>query len=257
MPTPLDIPIDPAGIIVNLTYALQLGFALILVGGIVFVIWRKRWFVKFPTRAMIFRMRGKDLFLVDEDKARRVKNKKDGEIYYEFQKRAGLKWKPPSFEFLSPTTKNKSVMFLKELAQDDFEIIDPKAFLATTPEEYEKIEHEEVDRFFKNVQDDKAKIKWRQESSFKKLMDALPLIMSIMGVALFFYIFGQYVAIPLIQQYSGMFNQASLINEQSMALLDKSTSYVEMLLRQQGGGTQIITKYVCANKTVVSNPNMC
>lgn len=256
MPAPLNVPIDPGQILVNLTYALQVIFLLILVGGILFVIWRKRWFVKFPTTAMIFRMRGKKMFVVDEDRARRVKNRKDGEIYYEFKKRPGIKWKPPSFEFLSPTTRNKSVMYLKELAQDDFEIIDPKAFLSTSPKDYKKVEHEEVDRFFKNIQDEKARIKWRQESSIKKLMEALPLIMSIMGVALFFYIFGQYVAIPIINQYSGMFAQAAILNEQSQLLLDKSTSYVELLLRQQGG-QQIVTQYVCPDKSIVSNPDLC
>lgn len=245
--------VNPAQLVVGLSFLLQFVFLLVLFGGVGFILIKKNVFAKFPTTALIFRMRGEKMFLIDEDKAKRIK-KKDGEIYYEFKKRPGVKWKPPSFEFLSPTTKNKSVMFLKELAQDDFEIIDPKTFISANSESYRLVEHEEIDRFYKNLQDEKARGKWKQEGRWDKLITALPTILSIMFIAIFFYIVGQYVIIPVMNQFGGSVNQAIILNNQSAVLLDKSTSYLDILLRQDHG-TQ--TQYVCPDRTIVNNPNLC
>src|SRR3990172_3701790 len=220
-----------------LAFVVQLALILVFVAGLTLLVIKKRWFMKFPTIVHIFRMRGDSLSLIDIDNIRRVK-KKDGEIYYEFRKRTGLKWKPPSFEMLGSTSKNKTVLYLKELSQDSFEVIDPRVFISTTPDQFKSVEHEEIDRFYKNVQDEKARLNWKLEGGWEKFLRAITPVLPIAVARIIFLLISTQVLLPAMDKANAITSaiQASNINlNASTNLLDKSTAYIDLLLRQQNG----------------------
>ena len=203
----------------------------IFIGAIGLVAWfltRNRKLGKFPVIVDIFQVKNGNLQWVEADRARRRK-KKDGEEYYEFKKR-NVKLPAPTFEGLVNGPRGVSRLFLKELSHDEFEVIDPKSFITGKPDDYEKIEVEHNVRFWKNLEENKAHFKWNKENKWDKLINALPIVLSLFGLGLFFYFFGTYVLVPTL----GAAGQGQQLLEQSMSLLDKSTQYVELILRANG-----------------------
>jgi len=194
-----------------------------IIGVGVWLLMRKKRFVKFPVFTFIFKVVNEKLHWVDNDKTRRVK-KKDAEEYYEFKKR-NIKWHPPTFEGLVPGPKNTSLLFLKELSQDEFEIIDPRKFISASPNDYDAIENEQVVRFWKNLEENKAHFKWNKDSKWEKLINALPIVLSLFGLGLFFYFFGTYVLAPTLAAS----NQGQVLLDQSMKMLDTSMRYMEAM----------------------------
>ena len=195
---------------------------------------------KYPVKVDIFKIMNGSLKWVEGDSARRVK-KKDGEEYYEFKKR-NVKWNPPTFQAMVNTTKGNSKLYLKELSHDNFEIINPAAFVTGKEEDYKRIETDHVVKFWNVLEHNKANYKWNKDDKWKKLIDALPIVLSLFGLGLFFYFFGTYILVPTL----GQANSGQVLLQQSMELLDKSTTYIDTLLRLNG-----INPTVPANGTVV------
>ena len=213
---------------VEITYWISQFITIIFFIGIIsgvtwFILVKKKWLAKFPVIVDIFKINNGVLQRIDSDKARRVK-KKDGEEYYEFKKR-NIKWHPPTFEALISGPKNTSKLFLKELSQDEFEIIEPKTFLTANANDYDKVENEQVIRFWKNLEENKAHFKWNKDSKWDKLINALPIVLSLFGLGLFFYFFGTYVLVPTLASAG----RGDELLKQSMAMLDASMRYMEAM----------------------------
>jgi hypothetical protein len=215
----------PSGM--ELTYWISQAVAYIFLigifGVIVWLIMKKKWFAKFPVNVDIFKVENGICQWVDADKARRIK-KKDGEIFYQFKKRS-VKWHPPTYEALLRSNKNTSKLYLKELSQDEFEIIDPKMFVTGKSEDYDRVEKESNVRFWKNLEENKAHFKWNKDNKWDKLINALPIVLSLAGLGLFFYFFGTYVLVPTLAAS----NQGTALLDQSMKMLDTSMRYMEAL----------------------------
>lgn len=210
-----------------------IGYVVLIVamlGVFAFMAMRGGWFSKYPTEVDIFQVKSGSLQLVDNDKARRRKNKKDGEEYYYFKKRK-IKWKPPTFESLVQGKKGKSHLYLKELSQDEFEIIDPRVFITGNIDDYKKVESESLDRFYKNIQDDKADLKWNKQSTWDKLLPILTWVIPIMMIGILIWITVSYGVLPILDRVSGA---AGIVNQQlniSTQILDKSITYIDYLTR--------------------------
>jgi hypothetical protein len=243
--------INPYDIASGLNLAVIAAFVLILGGVFAFFAIKKKWFVKFPTSIEIMKVENGILTTVDNDYGRRVvKKNKDGsilELYYDIKKR-NFKWYPPSFESSVATKKGKSKMYVRELYPNKWEIINPAAFVTGKTEDYKRTEGDELDSYFKNTQDLAAKNRYKLPESgldalIKGILPILPIAISVILLIVFF----TQVVFPMMGQYSVGQAYLQLTAEQintSTNLLDKSTQYVEMLMRLNGyqvvNGTAVI-----------------
>lgn len=211
------------------TMGLYYLFLILIVAGVAIVAWKKKVFYRFPVKVKLFVLRNDGKWYEDEkgDKARRKVDKKKGAEVYQF-KSSRADWQPPSFDKLGMTNKGKSVLYLKEIGDEKYEIIDPAEFVTADRSKFKEAATENVDRHWRNVQSEAADQKWAEDDRFKKLIDALPIILSIFGVALFFYIFGQYVAIPLMQQAVG---QGGAVLEKAVEVLNQTNMLVDAQMR--------------------------
>lgn len=224
---------SPVGATMAVAQVLQAVVFLGVIGGIIFVLFKLKIFYRYPIQFDIFQVKNGVLQLVDTDKGRRVK-KKDGREYFDVKKR-NFRWFPPSFEGqVVMKGGKKAKIYVIELSHNEWEIINPKNFVKAKPEDYERLEKESLVRYWKNVEDDKADLKWRKEDKWKKILDALPTVVMFVGIGIFLYFFGTYVVVPVMGSFGGITAQSQELLVQSSSLLEKSTQYVEMLLAQRG-----------------------
>ena len=197
---------------------------LIFIGAIGFGFWfltKNKKLGRFPVAVDIFQVKNGSLKWVDGDSARR-KKKKDGEEYYEFKKRK-IKWSPPTFQAMVNTAKGKSKLYLKELSHDSFEILDMAQLVTAGVVDYKKVETDHVVRFWKVLEGNKARFKWNKDNSWDKLINALPIVLSLFGLGLFFYFFGNYILVPTLATTG----TSNLVLEKATQVLDASIRYME------------------------------
>lgn len=220
---------DPVTATAGVAQLIQAALFLGILGAIVFLLFKFKLLYKFPVDIDIFQVKKGVLQLVDKDKARRVK-KKDGQEYYDVKKR-NFKWYPPTFEGqLDVKGGKKTKLYVQELSHNEWQIIDPASFIKADPKEYRKLEIESQVRYWKNLEDMKADQKWNKESSWKKLLELAPTIVTVAFVVLFIYFIGTYVITPVMGTFGAVSSMSADMFEQSSALLERSTQYVEMLL---------------------------
>jgi hypothetical protein len=167
-------------------------------------------------------MKSGALQFVDTDKARRVKKK--GSEKFDFKKR-NTTWQPPTYEALVQAKKG-SLLFLKELSADDFEIIDPREFVKAMPSDYRRVEKNAMDKYFKNVEDAEADLKWNKENKWQKLIDALPVIIILIGSGLLIYFVMNYGILPVLDRASAVTDASARSLEKATEMLDKSMEYM-------------------------------
>lgn len=233
--------IDAYGLLQGLNMGVMTLAIVMMVGVFAFIGYKKKWFFRFPTSFEVMKVENGALSTVDVDNGRRVlKKNKDGsikELYYDI-KRRNFKWYPPSFESSVSTKKGNSKFYVRELYPNKWEIIDPKSFVTGKAEDYKRTEGDELDSYFKNTQDDMAEIKYKLpgsawDSLVKAILPILPIAVSVVMLIIFF----SQVIFPMMDRYNIVGSMLSVSQENlnaSMILLDKSTSYVEMLLRLNG-----------------------
>jgi hypothetical protein len=248
MPDPLSVT---AGI-TNVMYAVIL---ISIMAAIVMLGYKKKIFWKFPTKFEVLKVEGGTVTGKYTDYGRRVVKKKNGvvtELYYDI-KNANFHWIPPSYANMVPEVKakfdgnnipsgkGKSTIFVKELSHNAWEVINLKDFVTGTKGEYDSIGSQEADSYFKNTTDDMIENKFKlSPSKWKPFIDALPILMSLLGIGLFFYFFGTYILVPTLDRGNAAHDDLAMAQQ----LLNQSTQYVEMLLRLNGyqtvNGTVII-----------------
>jgi len=234
MPSPFDyignIFPSPVGAVAGIAQIMQVVVYLGIFVAVIFLMFKFKLLYKFPVQFDIFQVKNRVLQLVDTDRGRRVKGK-DNREYFDIKKR-NFKWYPPSFEGqVVIKGGKKSKIYVVELSHNDWEIIDPASFIKAEPTDYKRLEKETLVRYWKNVEDDKADLKWRKEDKWKKIMDAMPTVIMFVGIGIFLYFFGNYVVVPVMGTFGGVTSQSQALLAQSIVLLEKSTQYVEMLLR--------------------------
>lgn len=229
MAGPLDalggfIP-DPVAITGGIAQFMQGMIYVVIIGVVFFLLMKFKILYKYPVEIDIFQVRKGVLSLVDRDTARRVK-KKDGEEYYDVKKR-NFKWHPPTFEGqLDLKGGKKTKLYVQELSHNEWKIIDPTSFIKAKPEDYQILERESLVRYWKNLEDAKDDVKWKKEDKLKALLNLLPTVIMFVGIGIFIYFFGTYVITPVL----GYANMGQELLTQSMALLEKSTEYVELIM---------------------------
>lgn len=234
MPSPFDylgnIFPSPIGAVVGFAQIVQAIIYIGIIAAIVFLLFKFKLLYKFPVQFDIFQVKNGVLQLLDTDKGRRVK-KKDERQYFDIKKR-NFKWYPPSFEGqVAMKGGKKSKIYVVELSHNNWEMINPSSFVKAEPADYKRLEKESLVRYWKNVEDDKADIKWRKEDKWRKILDALPTVIMFVGIGIFLYFFGTYVVIPVMGTFGGVTKTSQELLQQSTVLLEKSTEYVDLLLR--------------------------
>lgn len=231
--------IDPTSLARGVNMAMMVGLAIAVIGIIVFIGMKKKWFFKFPTTFDIMKVENGVLTTVDTDQGRRVlKKNKDGsikELYYDIKKR-NFKWYPPSFESSIGTKRGKSKFYVRELYPNKWEIIDPKSFVTGSPADYKRVEGDELDSYFKNTQDDMAELKYKfDEGTLNKLLNMIAPILPIIVAGVVLIIIMTQAVIPMWEKAAGAVSENyQLSNDnlnQSIQLLDKSTQYIDYLTR--------------------------
>ena len=236
MASPLDAlgGFDAVGAAGMAGQAIQAVIILIVLGVVTFAVLKLKIFYKFPISFDIFQLKGGVLQLVETDSGRRVTKKKDKEMYIDV-KRRNFRWYPPSY--LAQTMMKggkKSKIYVLELSHNEWQVIDPSKFIRAKPEDYKRLEQEAVVRFWKNTEDAKADVKWKKEDKWKQIMDVLPTVIMFVGIGIFLYFFGTYVITPVMATFGGVTTQGIAMLEKSSELLERSTQYVELLLKLQG-----------------------
>lgn len=219
---------------VMFTQIVQVVVTLVIIAVIVLAAKRFKLFYKYPVDIEILKMMsdGK-LRAYDSDKARRVREK-DGEEYYDVKKR-NFHWYPPTFQSQLLKSGGKKVkIYVRELSHNNWEIIDPSTLVKATSKDFQKMQDESTIRFWHNVESEKADIKWKKTDNWKKLMDLLPTAVMLMGIGIFIYLFGNYVIIPVLNQAGAVNAQTTSVLKTASALLERSTQYVELIMRQNG-----------------------
>lgn len=242
--------IDPYSTLMGVNFVFTVVVVIAMFAVVFVIMWKKKMFYKFPVSFEVMKVENGLLSTVDFDKGRRViKKHRDGsikELYYDIKSR-NFKWYPPSFETSVATKKGKSKFYVRELYPNKWEIIDPKAFVTGEPKDYKRVEGDELDSYFKNTQDDVADLKYRlDESGWDKLVKLLSPVLPIAVAGIVFILIATQVLLPAMDKANAvtMAIEASNANmNMSTQLLDKSTSYVELLLRLNG--------YEIVNGTVI------
>lgn len=221
-----NLNFDILGIFAGATQVMNMIIIIAVIGIATFFL--MRFTVKFPTDFDIFQIKNGSLQQVDTDKGRRVK-KKDGEEYYQIKKRK-FKWYPPTFEGqLGVSGGKRAKIYVQELSHNVWQVIDPKVFVTGKPEDYKILENEGTIRFWKNLEENKAKFKWNKDDKWKKIMDVLPLAIICVGVGLVFYFLGNYIIIPIMDRSAGIQGQTVEVLNYSAQLMNKSVQYIDML----------------------------
>ena len=189
---------------------------------------------KYPVEVEIWQVKNGRLQVVGRDKARRVQNRKDGEEYYDVKKR-NFKWYPPTFQGQTMMAGGKKTkIYVVELSHNEWKIVDPASLISATPEEYKNLENESTVRFWKNIEDDKADLKWKKTDNWQKLREVLPTVIMFVGMGIFLYFFGTYVVVPVMSTFGGVTSQSIALLERAIVMTERSTQYIELLLAQNG-----------------------
>lgn len=192
-------------------------------GAVVYFLWYKKAFSKYPIDVDIFQPRASGGLVLDKDKLRRVKTKE--KEYFQFKKR-GIEWIPPSFEKLVLTKKGKSKIYLLEPTRNQFQIVTPNM---TNPDgfNFKTFEEESLARFYKTTEDRRAEDKWRKKNTIDKLIPVITVAIVGVAMALIFYAVFTYGVNPLVEASRGINDRAIDVLETASTVLEKSTEYVE------------------------------
>lgn len=223
----------PSGmdVAVGITQVMQGIMWIAVIGGIAFILFKFKLLYRFPVDIDILQVRKGVLSLIDKDKARRVR-KKDGEEYYDVKKR-NFKWYPPTFEGqMDIKGGKKTKLYVEELSHNNWRIIDPASFVKADPKAYKLLERESQVRYWKNLEDMKDELKWKKEDKWKSVRDMAVWIGLGAFMFLFFYGAGTYIITPVLGTINSADDMIINVLEKSNELLERSTQYVELILKQ-------------------------
>jgi hypothetical protein len=233
-----------------LTYVI---IAIIMAGGFVFVLWKSKALYSYPNTAMIYRIKNGVLTEAGTDHFRKIEDKKSEKKEIEFKK-TGKRWTFPTYEAYIQMKKG-SLLHLKELSENSYEIIDPKMFVFAKPEDYKRYETEAAMRFAKNTSDESLRNKYKADSPWKGIMDILPIAIVLVSIGIAFWLIGQFFLGPLMQSVTPI---AATFLDRATQSLDASNRMFNAAMRFCGQSQAcmdalgINSSYVIGNSSVIA-----
>jgi hypothetical protein len=227
--------------------------AFIIAGGFIFVLWKSKALYSYPNTVMIYQIKNGVLAAAGIDHIRKVEDKKNEKKEIEFKK-TGKRWTHPTYEAFIQMKKG-SLLHLKELSENSYEIIDPKQFLFATPDDYKKYENEAAQRFAKNTSDESLRNKYKADNPWKGIMDILPVAIVLISVGIAFWLIGQFFLGPLMQQITPI---AATLLDRAVSSLEASNRMFDAAMRFCGQSQAcmdnmgINSSYVIGNSTVAA-----
>jgi len=197
-----------------------------IIGGIAFVLLKKKMFTKWTWDVTVFLPNGMEQKL----RGRRV-SKRDGEVYGELSN--GDTFNPPSHDRMVSRKKGRPHLYLFSPIRKQYKIVNPKILGNPKMVSFKLAEGKSVLDFWKSTEYRKADIKWQKKNVWAQLVPFMTVAMIVVGFAVVFYVVFEYGVMPLIDRGTAVNERAIDVLEQTGVLLDKA---VEFVTRTPAGG---------------------